>query len=144
MGSRGSASAARGLSQKLPPGRMRRMRALHLRIASLAFFLVAGALVTDGAGADEPKPLNHEWREIGTNHWQIKTAAGEAPETTDAAEGNRGTCSAGMVDVKGKFRLTEMGDEIQKSICSKWINREFPERCASFDKDKWAALRAKM
>jgi formylglycine-generating enzyme len=117
---------------------------LHLRIVSLGFIVTAGALATGGAGADEPKPLNHEWREVGTNHWQIKTAAGEAPEVTDAAEGNRGTCSAGMVDVKGKFRLTAIGDELQKAICSKWINREFPERCASFDKDKWATVRAKL
>ena len=123
---------------------MRRMRALYLGLASLVFLGASGALLADGAAADEPKPLNHEWREVGTNHWQIKTATGESPETTDAAEGNRGTCSPGMVDVKGKFRQTEMGDELQKAICSKWINKEFPERCASFDKDKWATVRAKL
>jgi len=120
------------------------MRALHLRVTSIGVVVVAGALASGGAGADEPKPLNHEWREVGTNHWQIKTPPGEAPDVTDAAEGNRKSCPAGMVDVTGKMRLTFIGDELQKAICSKWINKEFPERCASFDKDKWAAVRAKL
>ena len=122
------------------------MSALHvgLRPASIALLVAGAALIAHGAVADEPKPLSFEWREIGTNHWQIKTAPGEAPDVTDAAEGNRGTCAPGMVDVKGKFRLTEIGDELQKAICTKWINREFPERCATFDKDKWAAVRAKL
>ncbi len=122
------------------------MRACHvrLRVASVALLAAGAALVAHGALADDPKPLNFEWREIGTNHWQIKTAPGEAPDVTDAAEGNRGTCAPGMVDVKGKFRLTEIGDEHQKAVCTKWINREFPERCATFDKDKWAAVRAKL
>src|SRR4051794_11483247 len=101
------------------------MRAFYLRIAAVGFIVAGGALVTDGAGADEPKPLNFEWREVGTNHWQIKTPPGEASAVTDAAEGNRGTCAPGMVDIKGKFRLTEIGDELQKAICSKWINKEF-------------------
>ncbi|HSO39231.1 MAG TPA: hypothetical protein VLT33_42185, partial [Labilithrix sp.] len=111
------------------------MGAISPRVASLGLLVAGLALVADGAVADEPKPLNFEWREVGTNHWQIKTAPGESPETTDTAEGNRGTCAAGMVDVKGKFRQTEIGDELQKAICSKWINKEFPERCASFDKE---------
>jgi hypothetical protein len=104
---------------------------------------IAGALVSGGADAEEA-PLKHEWREVGTNHWQIKTPPGESPETTDAAEGTRGECPAGMVTIKGKMRLTEMGDELQKGICSKWINRDFPERCASFSKEKWAELRDKL
>jgi hypothetical protein len=116
------------------------MRVFDLRPLPLVILL--GASV---AGAEEPKPLNHEWREVGTNHWQIKpTTPGEAPDVTDAAEGNRGDCPAGMVSIKGKMRLTEIGDELQKGICSNWINREFPERCASFDKGKWEAIRDKL
>ena len=49
-----------------------------------------------------------------------------------------------MVDVKGKMVLTAIGDELQRAICTKWINKEFPERCASFDKAQWAAARAKL
>lgn len=116
------------------------MRSFTLLLA-IAACVVSTSTSVD---ADEPKPLNFEWHEVGTNHWQIKTAAGEAPDVTDAAEGNRGNCLPGMVDIKGKFRQTGMGDELQKSICSNWINRDFPERCASFDKAKWQALRDKL
>ncbi len=119
------------------------MHAPHVRIARVGAVVVAGALVAAGVNADE-KPLTHEWREVGKNHWQILTPAGESPETTDAAEGNRGDCPAGMVEIKGKMRLTSIGDELQKTVCSNWISRHFPERCASFDKDKWEALRDKL
>ena len=94
---------------------MRRMRALRLRLASLAFLGAGGALLTGGAGADEPKPLNHEWREIGTNHWQITTAPGESPEITDAAEGTRGTCSAGMMESHG-VSFANHGSTCQRSM----------------------------
>jgi len=94
------------------------------------------------AAADK-KP-SRDWKEVGANHWQIVGPAGEAPDVTDAAEGNRGACTAGMIEIKGNFRVTAIGDELQKSICSKWINRDFPERCASFDKAKWKDLRDKL
>ena len=116
----------------------------------LALLIFAVAFVANGRGgdadasADEPKPLTYDWREVGTNHWQIKTAAGEAADVTDAAEGNRGTCLPGMVQVKGKMAVCSWGDELQKSFCSKWINKDFPERCASFDKEKWATARSKL
>ncbi len=118
-------------------------------LARTIVVVLAAALVTDSAAvrdasAEQPAALTHEWREVGTNHWQIKTPPGEAPATTDAAEGNRGTCPEGMIDVNGKMRLTEMGDELQKATCTKWINKEFPERCASFDKQKWAVVRDKL
>jgi formylglycine-generating enzyme len=88
---------------------------------------------------------SRDWHEVGTNHWQIKpTSPGEAPDVTDAAEGNRGSCTPGMIEVKGQMRVTPMGDELQKSICTNWINREFPERCASFDQAKWKAIRDKL
>ena len=119
------------------------------RHLALLLFALAGlaALASDGgagAHAKGTKPLTYDWREVGTNHWQIKTAPGEAPDVTDASEGNRGSCPAGMVSVKGKMAVSAFGDDLQKSVCSKWINKEFPERCASFDKDKWAALRGKL
>ncbi|MBX3188884.1 MAG: SUMF1/EgtB/PvdO family nonheme iron enzyme [Labilithrix sp.] len=114
---------------------------MRASIALLTIAIVVGASL---AGAEEKKPLNYEWREVGTNHWQIKTPPGEAPETTDAAEKNRGDCPAGMVDVKGKMVQTSIGDELQKAVCTTWINRQFPERCASFDKEKWAAAKAKL
>ncbi|HEY8075637.1 MAG TPA: hypothetical protein VIF62_16040, partial [Labilithrix sp.] len=71
------------------------------------------------------------WHEVGKNHWQILTAPGESFDATDAVEKTRGRCRPGMVEIKGKMRITPIGDELQRSICSSWINREFPERCAS-------------
>jgi formylglycine-generating enzyme len=118
----------------------------HRAFFSVCVALVVApiALVTGGADANEPAALRFEWREVGKNHWQIKTAPGESPETTDAAEGNRGSCPAGMVAVKGKMVVAANGDQLQKAVCSTWINKEFPERCASFDKAKWEAQRAKL
>jgi hypothetical protein len=105
---------------------------------------LCGVSIAVVAFAGEPKPLTHDWREVGSNHWQIVSATSEPTDVTDAAEGTRGACSPGMVEVKGNFRLSGIGDELQKSVCAKWINREFPERCATFDKEKWAALRDKL
>ena len=93
--------------------------------------------------AAPPKP-EHEWRLIDGKHWQIVSAPGEAPEVTDQAEGTRGACSPGMVDVHGKMRVTYMGDELQKSVCKTWINRDWPERCAEFDRDRWVAITEKL
>jgi sulfatase modifying factor 1 len=113
------------------------------RLASVGVVATSGALIAGGVHADD-KPLTHEWREVGKNHWQIVTPDGEAPEATDAAEGTRGACSAGMVEIQGRMRVTPMGDYLQQSICSHWINRKFPERCALFDKEKWEAMRDKL
>ena len=30
-------------------------------------------------------------------------------------------------------------EELQKTTCTKWINKNFPERCAEFDRTKWLA-----
>lgn len=117
---------------------MRRAFAPSL-VAAASFVGLVTVLVTV-AGAAPPAPLAHEWREVGKNHWQI-VSTGEAPEVTDAAEGTRGACSPGMVEVKGLMRVTAMGDILQKTTCTKWINRAFPERCATFDPTKWAKIR---
>ena len=109
-------------------------------------WLTAAATVA-GVGAlssTDARALEHEWREVGTMHFQIVSSPGEATEVTDEAEGNRGACTPGMVEVRGKMRVIPMGDALQKTTCTKWINKDFPERCASFDKDKWAAITAKL
>lgn len=114
------------------------MRAVSVALVTIGLSLAAGA------AAEPATQLLHDWREVGTNHWQIVSPSGEPTDVTDAAEKTRGACPPGMVEVKGNYRVSEIGDELQKSVCSKWINREFPERCASFDKDKWAAIRDKL
>ena len=107
-------------------------------LATLAVVAVAPALLA----AD--KPPSHDWRSIDGKYWQVVTPPGEDPAVTDAREGNRGACPAGMVEIKGKMKMSQMGDELQKSVCKNWIYRDFPERCAEFDRDKWLAIAAKL
>ncbi|AKU96313.1 Protein kinase domain protein [Labilithrix luteola] len=121
--------------------RVRLIRTAALLVTGCA---IAAAFIGRSAEAEAPKKkLSHEWREVMENHWQI-VSSGEAPETTDAAEGTRGACTPGMVEVKGKMRVTAIGDELQKATCTNWINREFPERCASFSKERWQVVRDKL
>ncbi|MEZ4293557.1 MAG: SUMF1/EgtB/PvdO family nonheme iron enzyme [Polyangiaceae bacterium] len=105
------------------------------------------ALLTAAAG---PRPLAHTWRLFREHHWQIVTDKPiESRDVTDAAEGNRGVCPAGMIEVKGQMKLDpspnafydkKSVEEMQKTTCTRWINRDFPERCAEFDRDKWLEL----
>lgn len=95
-----------------------------------------------------PEPLRHEWRLVRDRHWQIVSAPSESRETTDQIEANRGACSAGMIEVKGRMKLDPSPnaqydqrsvEELQKTTCKRWINRDYPERCAEFDRDRWLA-----
>lgn len=92
--------------------------------------------------------LKHEWRLKLGRHWHITSTPSESRETTDQSEGTRGTCGPGMVEVKGRMKQDPSAnkfssntiEEMQKTTCTKWIQREFPERCAEFDRDKWLGL----
>jgi hypothetical protein len=92
----------------------------------------------------------HLWRSVRGKHWQIISSEFEEPEATDAREGTRGSCRAGMVAVKGNM-LQEPDDNphsegridfMQRQICSEWIRKEYPERCGKFDREKWLAMSA--
>ncbi len=80
-----------------------------------------------------------EWKEVLGAHWQISSPPGEPSAVTDAREGTRGACAEGMVEIKGSMKNASSMDQRQQDICSKWISRKFPERCAAFDRDKWLA-----
>jgi len=82
----------------------------------------------------------HEWHLLGGKFWQIVTTQGEDPELTDAAEGGRGICPVGMIEVAGKMRRHGMMEELQNQACTNWISKTFPARCADFDRDKWLAI----
>jgi formylglycine-generating enzyme len=93
--------------------------------------------------------LKHEWRLLRDKHWQIISHPTESQEATDAAEGTRGACSVGMVEAKGLMKLDPSSnsfydhdsiEELQKTTCTKWINKEYPERCAVFDRPRWLDL----
>lgn len=94
-----------------------------------------------------PLAPNHQWQLINDKHWQMISNDYEAPEITDAREGNRGICPAGMVEIKGNMKLdpnlNQWGGQtieaLQKTTCIKWLNREPPyrDRCKEYDRDKW-------
>ncbi len=96
-----------------------------------------------------------EWRPVERRHWQAigrsgagPLEGGEPPEATDSREGNAAGCRAGMVRVKGAYRLDSVGEEtverIQNGACTDWISRDFPARCRVFDKQKLARDVAKL
>jgi hypothetical protein len=96
----------------------------------------------------EPNLLNR-WQPRDDKHWQIVSPVIEDVSTTDAAEGTRGACPAGMVEVWGNMKQGGAGwmdrvDMLQLSTCVDWIDRSFPERCARFDRARWLALSASL
>jgi formylglycine-generating enzyme len=111
--------------------------------------LPIGAVAANLKGA-VPPPLKNTWRLVDGKHWQIVAFTTETPETTDALEGNRGACMPGMVEIKGNMKLDPSAnpydgssiEEMQKTTCTKWINKDYPERCAEFDRTKWLAISA--
>lgn len=92
----------------------------------------------------------YEWKNQDKKHWQVVSAAPiESAAETDAREKTRGRCAPGMVEVEGEFLVdsygTELSDEVesaQSKTCLTWINRDFPARCADFDKNAWLTARA--
>jgi len=90
----------------------------------------------------------NDWRLKLGRHWQITSTPSESPEAVDAAEGTRGTCGAGMVEVKGRMKIdpgknhfsSDTVEEMQKTTCTKWLQKEYPERCAEFDRAKWLQI----
>lgn len=101
--------------------------------------------VPPAAAAEPPPQPLHHWQLIEGRHWQIASPASEDVDATDAMEGTRGGCTAGMVEVRGRMLVDGWGDldgvdAAQRSACVDWIDRRFPERCARFDASRWSAL----
>lgn len=148
------------------------MKKPHARRRSFAFFAMFGlgatAFLGVGVAALEHYSASHggslfnlqagspaprfEWKSIDKKHWQaVSTTPTEPTDTTDAREGNRGACPPGMVDVVGKFKLDAQGressgevEELQNSACVDWVNKDFPARCKTFDRDGWLSLSQKL
>ncbi len=105
---------------------------------------VAGAPLAIG----DLSALKHPFRLKLGRHWQIASTPSESQETTDAAEGTRGQCGAGMVEVKGRMKQDPSNnhfssntvEEMQKTTCTKWLQREYPERCTEFDRARWLEI----
>lgn len=87
----------------------------------------------------------HEWKSINGRHWQVVKEAATCDVSCPILKQDfSGMCPRGMVRVSGLFKLgsPKLGsvEELQKTTCSDWISRDFPERCAEFDRDKWLAI----
>lgn len=145
--------------QRRTPPRVIALRAalgvgFALGVAALAAFVVKlaeapPAPLTLGAGALDaarPRRLRFEWRLVRDRHFRIASIPAEPRETTDQVEGNRGACATGMVEISGLMKLDPSPrtqrdlpsiDEMQKRTCKQWINRDYPERCAEFDRAQW-------
>jgi sulfatase modifying factor 1 len=83
------------------------------------------------------------WTLIDGKYWELASDHAEDTSITDEAEGTRGVCPSGMVEIQGTMkRDSERGpvEYLQDTTCTHWINRDFPARCARFDPDKWSAL----
>jgi len=105
----------------------------------LGLFVVCFASVHD--------VLARPWNVVAKRHFQLA----EVTEVASTAEPSSSACPEGMVEVSGKMKmpradarswLTQSVEELQKTTCTEWINRDFPERCAVFDRDAWIKLSA--
>jgi len=94
-------------------------------------------------GADLDRTPEHGWTLRDSKHWQAVSADKEDPAITDEIEQTRGGCPIGMVEVRGRMKVDPTPnylDAMQAIMCSRWLNRDFPERCAEFDRTKWLAF----
>ncbi len=114
--------------------------------AAVGLLRLARETRLDGASlAGKLHQKRHLWRSVRARHWQIVSPAYESASATDEREGTRGACGPGMVDVKGRMLMERESnphaagriDLVQQSTCTEWIQREYPERCAQFDRDAW-------
>ncbi len=94
----------------------------------------------------------YAWRSVDKKHWQAVAAdPSEDTSVTDDRERNRGVCGPGMIEVKGKHLLDSFGTDrsgeiegLQNKTCTNWISRDFPARCAEFDRTAWLGLSEKL
>jgi hypothetical protein len=120
-------------------------------LAGLLFLAVAAVLLThDHVSPDlETEALirgitpTRPWTLVNGKSWELTTAESEEPTVTDAAEGTRGGCGPGMVEVSGTMKIDGPRGSVeglQDTTCTHWINHDFPERCGVFDRDKWLVV----
>jgi hypothetical protein len=90
-------------------------------------------------------PLD-DWSFIEKKYWIASKDPGIRPKGSQNCPGED------MVEVQGKMKINpghnpyafNTVENLQKSTCTKWIEKKFPERCASFDQQKWEKIRAEL
>ncbi len=101
--------------------------------------LLRGLSLTSTGGT----PLAHTWQSIDGRSWQVV----DAPESVLVApldDAARGACAGGMIEVRGQMLGGGLDavEEAQKLACTIWIDKSFPERCATFDRAEWLRISA--
>lgn len=116
----------------------------------LLFALMVASLCTrspDTARADDsvdnvPAPTL-EWTLHEGRYWEVVSPKSESPALTDAAEGTTFACAPGMVEVRGSMKAEPTPgyiEAMQRLACAAWISMDFPDRCLSYDQERWRAL----
>jgi hypothetical protein len=125
-----TAAAVAALGCALAMGRW--MRANGLEVADLP------GVADRALDIRDPPRTRFTWASLDHKHWQVVSPSPlEDAALTDAREGNAAGCAAGMVRVKGGFRVGDV-ETLQDAACTDWISRDFPARCRAFDRAKVA------
>jgi formylglycine-generating enzyme len=134
------------MNARLSPVRRAALGALKLAAVSLVPFLLRHDQLGGRIESEEllrPLAPSRPWVLVSGRFWQIESASSEDAALTDAAEGTRGQCAPGMVEVQGSMKVDSANGNVellQDSTCTDWIDRDFPARCAAFDMDKWRGI----
>ena len=91
--------------------------------------------------------LNHVWELIADKFWQIDTSSQEQQQDLSS-----GVCAPGMIRVSGQMKQdpdlnpfdNKNIESLQKNTCTKWMNKNYPERCIEFNKSKWLSISSTM
>lgn len=87
--------------------------------------------------------MTHTWVLQDNKYWYLDSDF-EMPQDVSNHQ-----CNLNMVHVHGKMVQDRdpnpYGDGtvefLQKTTCTSWINKDFPERCLSFDRDQWLKIK---
>src|ERR1019366_8209207 len=125
----------------------RRLPRLHVASGVLAAIVSFAVYCQHPPGADLelegmllPSHPSRPWALVQGKYWQIVAPETADPDATDAAEGTRGICLPGMIEVQGAMKIDgERGtvEALQDSTCAHWINRDFPARPQHFCLDRF-------
>ncbi len=107
----------------------------------LALLVSTGGSCNDQSCQAPGKPTS--WGFIDDKQWVFAQEPGVSPAGSSSCPGGD------MLRVTGRMAqaastLFDSIEELQKRTCTKWITRQFPERCAEFSQTGWEALRAKL
>lgn len=114
------------------------------RLIMNSFFVLAQLLLHSHALCEEPcqyvDESFQEWRFIDKKYWAATNDPGVSPKGSPNCPGGD------MIEIVGKMKISSSQDleQLQKSTCTKWLETKHPERCASFDKQKWEKMRLEL